>query len=191
MSIMPTIKESTLMDELPGDGQIKSLDVALFIAQAADKHLYHAGFLDKITVGKIELITYFAQGASLILNGVKLFPDDMYAEGGSVKTERISGFFGYDRRRVVKELPSPQELMKVLTPIQSSFTKWQMMTINETIEALAKYDESHLRRIITNSESYKAALSRPDKKIRLMDMKNEFSEWYEAENNYGGFCYAQ
>ena len=64
-----------------------------------------------------------------------------------------------------------------------------MMTINKTIEALAKYDESHLRRIITNSESYKAALSRPDKKIRLMDMKNEFSEWYEAENNYGGFCY--
>ena len=77
MSIMPTVRESTLMDELPGDGQIKSLDVALFIAQTADKHLYNAGFLDKITVGKIELITYFAQGASLILNGVKLFPDDI------------------------------------------------------------------------------------------------------------------
>ena len=190
MSVMPTVRESTLMDELPGDGQIKSLDVALFIAQTADKHLYNAGFLDKITVGKIELITYFAQGASLVLNGVKLFPDDMYAEDDSVKTERISHFFGYDKRRVIKELPSPKKLMTVLTPIQSSFTKWQMMTINETVEALAKYDEEHLRRIITNSESYKAALSRPDKKIRLMDMKNEFSEWYDAENSYGGFCYA-
>ena len=50
MSVMPTVKESTLMDELPGDGQIKSLDVALFIAQTADKHLYNAGFLDKKTV---------------------------------------------------------------------------------------------------------------------------------------------